>query len=155
MNACGRPKRRAASVSEAATKVMTILDTPVKGNHLVGLSSNKEGRGDGDEAYVPSRTSANRENRTGSDGRDKSDSRRDGRNDKDNGCSNGGTDKEKSVHYGRDRKRNVKPHLRVSREVKETMVCLVDVVATMDRCVHAAQVLYTDHNYALIQPDDI
>lgn len=144
VNACGRPKRRAASVSEAATKVMTILDTPVKGNNYVNTPNNKEYRQDVDETYAPPRSAIVRDSKN-VDSRDRTDLRRDG---------GSGGDKEKS-YGGRERKKIVKPLSRIPKEVREALGCIVDVVVTMDRCVHAAQIYYSDHDYALIQPDGI
>lgn len=139
MNACGRPKRRAASVSEAATKVMTILDTPLKGNYSNNSFNFKDGR-DGDD--VPGRGTRDN-NRTSSDNKhERSDSRRE----KDISSA---VDRQIS----RERRRFIRPHARIPREVREAIGGVVDVVVTMDRCVHAAQILYTDHNYALIPTD--
>ncbi|OQR72868.1 hypothetical protein BIW11_10109 [Tropilaelaps mercedesae] len=149
VNACGRPKRRAASVSEAATKVMTILDAPVNRNNHLSLHSNKEYRQDCDETYAPPRSAMSRDSK-GDDGRERVDCKRDIL-DKETSLP---ADKERP-HSSRERRKVLKPLSRIPKEVRDVLGCIVDIVVTVDRCVHGAQTRYTDHDYALLQPDVI
>ncbi|XP_003747835.1 uncharacterized protein LOC100898190 [Galendromus occidentalis] len=114
VNNCGRPKRRAASISEAATKVMTFFDSPPKpiSREAFELSF----------ASVSSKkNSATKDNITNDDSLAFT-------------SSSGNAGKDKIL---KSRRRIAKPS-RISREVRDVVAEIVEVAAVVDDLVVVA-----------------